>query len=239
MAPATSAAPVLVACSHGTRDPAGQGDLDRLRAAVLALRPGLELLPAYVDVQPPAVGDVVRGLAADGRPAVVVPLLLSTGYHVRMDVAAAVSSAAGGAVAAEPLGPDGALVRVLAERLADLGTDPDDAVVLAAAGSSDPRASRDVEQVARGLEQLLGTPVTPGYLSAARPAVGEAVSEARRRGRRVSVASYLLARGHLFSRLLELEADRVAAPLLPHPSVAELVLRRYDAAAAGREVSPA
>jgi len=237
--PVTSAAPVLVACSHGTRDPAGQGDLERLRSSVLALRPGLEVLPAYVDVQPPAVGDVVSGLAADGRPAVVVPLLLSTGYHVRVDIATAVSSAAGRAVAAAPLGPDGVLARVLAERLAEVGTGPDDAVVLAAAGSGDSRATSDVEEVARGLEQLLGTPVTPGYLSAAGPAVGEAVAEARRRGRRVSVASYLLARGQLYSRLLELDADRVAAPLLPHPSVAELVLRRYDAAAARREVSPA
>jgi hypothetical protein len=46
------------------------------------------------------------------------------------------------------------------------------------------------------------------------------------------VACYLLAPGHLYSRLAGLDADRVSAPLLPHPSLTDLVLRRYDAAAA-------
>jgi sirohydrochlorin ferrochelatase len=223
---------VLVACSHGTADPAGQRELERLRATVAATRPGLRVLAAYVDVQQPTVADVVGGLAADGRTAVVVPLLLSAGYHVQVDVAGAVQASDGRAVAAQPLGPDGALVRVLAQRLAEAGRTPDDAVVLAAAGSSDPRSIADVEQVAGGLAELLGAPVRAGYLSAAAPAVGDVVADVRAHGRGVAVAGYLLAPGHLHSRLTALDADRVTAPLLPHPSLADLVLRRYDAAAA-------
>jgi sirohydrochlorin ferrochelatase len=225
-------APVLVACSHGTADPAGQRELEQLRAAVAAARPGVHVLAAYVDVQQPTVAEVVGGLAAGGRSAVVVPLLLSAGYHVQVDVAGAVESSAGHAVAAQPLGPDDALVRVLAQRLSEAGGDPDDAVVLAAAGSSDPRSTSDVEQVAAGLAELLGTPVRTGYLSAATPAVADVVAEARASGRGVAVASYLLAPGHLHSRLAELDANRLTRPLLPHPSLTGLVLRRYDAAAA-------
>jgi sirohydrochlorin ferrochelatase len=225
-------APVLVACSHGTADPAGQRELEQLRAAVAAARPGVHVLAAYVDVQQPTVAEVVGGLAAGGRSAVVVPLLLSAGYHVQVDVAGAVESSAGHAVAAQPLGPDDALVRVLAQRLSEAGEDPDDAVVLAAAGSSDPRSTSDVEQVAAGLAELLGTPVRTGYLSAATPAVADVVAEARASGRGVAVASYLLAPGHLHSRLAELDADRLTRPLLPHRSLTGLVLRRYDAAAA-------
>jgi sirohydrochlorin ferrochelatase len=232
LVPMADPSPVLVACSHGTADPAGQRELERLRAAVAAARPGVRVLAAYVDVQQPTVAEVVRGLADGGRSGVVVPLLLSAGYHVQVDVAGAVEASAGHAVAAEPLGPDGVLVRVLAQRLAEAGRDPGDTVILAAAGSSDPRSTADVERVARGLGELLGASVRAGYLSAARPAVDDVVAEARARGHGVTVACYLLAPGHLHSRLAGLDADRVSAPLLPHPSLTDLVLRRYDAAAA-------
>ncbi|MCQ7029814.1 CbiX/SirB N-terminal domain-containing protein, partial [Escherichia coli] len=88
-----------------------------------------------VDVQPPTVVDVVAGLAASGQAAVVVPLLLSGGYHVHVDIAGAVAGSAR-TVAARPLGPDPRLVAVLHDRLLRAGADPGDpltAVVLAAA----------------------------------------------------------------------------------------------------------
>jgi sirohydrochlorin ferrochelatase len=151
----------------------------------------------------------------------------------RPDIARAVESAGGLAVAADALGPDWLLVEVLQQRLAESGAGPDDAVVLAAAGSSDARAGADVEQVAAWLAALRGTPVPVGYLASATPSVAEAVAAARRSnpGRPVAIATYLLAPGH-FSALLETAgADHVAAPLAPHPDVARLALRRLDQAA--------
>jgi sirohydrochlorin ferrochelatase len=229
-------APVLVACAHGTRDPAGRRLVAELALAARRLRPGLETTAAFVDVQPPAVDEVVAGLAAEGRPAVVVPLLLSGGYHVHVDIAGAVA-AHPSAVAARALGPDAWLAAVLHDRLLAAGADPADAgtaVVLAAAGSSDPRSVADVEATAALLRPRWVGPVTCGYGSAARPRVPDAVAAARAAGaRHVVVAAYLLAPGHFAGRLAAAGADAVTAPLLPDDRVARVLLDRYDAAAAG------
>jgi sirohydrochlorin ferrochelatase len=225
--------PVLVACAHGTRNPTGRRLVAELALAARALRPGLTTTAAFVDVQPPTVADVVAGLAASGRSAVVVPLLLSGGYHVHVDIARAVEWTAG-VVAARPLGPDPRLVDVLTDRLRAAGADPRDpltAIVLAAAGSSDARAVADVEDTADLLQRSWAGPVTTGYGSAAQPPVPDAVTAARRGGaERVVVASYLLAPGHFHDKLAGAGADAVTAPLLPDDRIAAVLLDRYDTA---------
>ena len=232
---APAVAPVLVACAHGTRSVTGRRLIAELALAARDLRPGLVTTAAFVDVQPPTVVDVVAQLSSAGRPAVVVPLLLSGGYHVHVDIAGAVAGA-DSAVAARPLGPDPRLVAVLRDRLLSAGADPDDrrtAVVLAAAGSSDPRSVADVEGTAQLLRSGWGGPVSAGYGSAARPTVPDAVEAARRAGaERVVVAAYLLAPGHFHDKLATAGADAVTAPLLPDPRIAAVLLDRYDAAVA-------
>lgn len=230
-----TAAPVLVACAHGTRSAAGRAVVRALVEDVRRLRPGLEVREAFVDVQEPAVGDAVGAAlaggagASDGPAAVVAPLLLSTGVHVRHDIGAAVAGRP--AVAAEPLGPDDRLAGILVERLIEAGATADDAVVLAAAGSSDPAAVVAVGTVLDALRARWPGPVTVGYGAAARPDVATAVAEARGTGaRRVVVASYLLAPGHFHGALAAVGADVVTAPLGPHPDLARVVLDRYDAA---------
>lgn len=227
------AAPVLVACAHGTRNPTGRRLIAELALAARSLRPGLETTAAFVDVQPPTVADVVAGLAAEARPAVVVPLLLSGGYHVHVDIAGAVAGAEG-AIAARPLGPDPRLVEVLLTRLIEAGADPTDqrtGVVVAAAGSSDPRSVADVEHTAALLRRSWAGPVTTGYGSAAQPTVVDAVAAARAAGAdRVVVAAYLLAPGHFHDKLAGAGADLVTAPLLPDDRIAAVLLDRYDAA---------
>ena len=223
-------APVLVACAHGTRNPTGRRLIAELALAARALRPGLTTTAAFVDVQPPTVVDVVAELSAAGQAAVVVPLLLSGGYHVHVDIAGAVASAPG-TVAARPLGPDPRLADVLHDRLVGAGADPGSAVVLAAAGSSDVRAVADVEDTAAMLQCSWAGPVTTGYGSAALPTVPDAVAAARRDGaERVVVASYLLAPGHFHDKLAGAGADLITAPLLPDDRIAAVLLDRYDAA---------
>ncbi|WP_051684028.1 sirohydrochlorin chelatase [Blastococcus sp. URHD0036] len=233
--------PVLVACAHGTRNPTGRRLIAGLALAARELRPGLDTTAAFVDVQPPTVADVVAGLAADGRRAVVVPLLLSGGYHVHVDIADAVRGSAG-VVAARPLGPDPRLAEVLTDRLLAAGADRDDArtaIVLAAAGSSDPRSVADVEGTAAVLQRSWAGPVTTGYGSAAQPPVAEAVAAARGAGAdRVVVAAYLLAPGHFAGKLAGAGADVVTAPLLPDPRIAAILLDRYDAGCGERAVQP-
>ncbi|HEY6797923.1 MAG TPA: CbiX/SirB N-terminal domain-containing protein [Kineosporiaceae bacterium] len=232
------ALPALIACGHGTRGPAGRRALARLRLDVAALRPGLQVVAASVDVQKPALPDVVARLADAGRRCVVVPLLLAAGYHVRVDVAGAVARSHGLAVASAALGPDPALVDVLVERLAECGQQEGDTLVLGAAGSADPTAVAEVERVSRDLATRLGRPVTTGYLSGAAPSVPDAVRDARTAGRPVTLATFLLSPGY-FADLLATTAgaDRTSAPLAPHPALAGLVLRRYDAALT-RPVAP-
>ncbi|RZU48353.1 sirohydrochlorin ferrochelatase [Krasilnikovia cinnamomea] len=220
--------PVLVGVAHGTRSPAGQDQIRRLAADVALRRPGLDVRLAYVDVQEPRVADVVAGLG--GAPAVVVPLLLSTGYHVRVDIGAAVEG--GAAVITAPLGPDPTLVELLARRLEAAG--PADAVVLAAAGSADARWRADVAAVARALPGLPRI----GYASGSGPRVSDVVAGLRAAGaRRIAVATYLLVDGLFYRTLRHAGADVVTAPLVTSGRIADLVLRRYDAAVASSDAA--
>jgi sirohydrochlorin ferrochelatase len=206
-------APVLHAVAHGTRSTVGQRQIRELVARVALRNPRLDVRLSYVDVQQPRIGDAVT----DGS--VVVPLLLSTGYHVRVDIAAASS---GRAVAAPALGPDPALTDSLRRRIP-----ASDAVVLAAAGSSDPHWRADVRMIA----DRLGAHV--GYTSGSDRRVPDVVAGLRRSGaRRITIAAYLLAEGLFYRSLHTVGADAVTAPLCLDPLVADLVARRYAEAAA-------
>ncbi|HEX2248528.1 MAG TPA: CbiX/SirB N-terminal domain-containing protein, partial [Arthrobacter sp.] len=218
------------ACAHGTSNVMGRHAIDAHRHEVARLRPGTEVIEAYVDVQEPALPDVVAALPP-GRPAVVVPLLLSAGYHTSVDIRQAVAGRPA-TCAAEPLGPDERLAGLLQERLAESGAANDDAVVLAAAGSSLTAAAGAVAELAGMLHRLRSGPVTVGFGASARPSVAEAVAAARQESARVAVASFLLAPGFFHDKLAGAGADIVTRPLLPHPVLAQLVLDRYDAAVA-------
>ncbi|MFD1827485.1 MULTISPECIES: sirohydrochlorin chelatase [Mumia] len=219
----------LVACSHGTRDRAGQAAIAGLVDAVAGALPGLAVAPTFVDVQHPQVAEVVTDT---GGPTVVVPLLLSSGYHVHVDIAAAVAERED-VVAAPALGPDPVLAGLLAKRLRQAGMGTSDRVVLAAAASSDPLARRDTERAAALLATALGRPVALGHVGAGRDTVAAVVAEERRRYpyARVAVASYLLAPGWFRDRLDEVGADLVSAPLLdgaePDARLTGLVVRRF------------
>ncbi|MBD7916786.1 sirohydrochlorin chelatase [Cellulomonas sp. Sa3CUA2] len=225
-------APVLVGCSHGTDSVTGRAAIASILRDVAAARPDLDVREAFVDVQQPELPDVVAGAVVQA-PAVVVPLLLSTGFHVKTDVAEAVDRP--GAAAGRPMGPDPRLVEILADRLAAVQVAPEDAVVVAAAGSSDPDAATAVREVVAGLAAHLGRPVTVGYGSGAHPRVPVAVAAARAGlapGGRVVVASYLLAPGFFLDRVHEAGADVVTAALAPDPRLAQIALDRYDEVAA-------
>ncbi len=225
-----------MACAHGTRDVRGRRTVGTLVAALRSARPALDVEAAFVDVQPPTVADVVERATRQAGSAVVVPLLLSRGYHVGVDVTRAVEGRR--AAAASALGPDSRVTSLLLDRLIDRDVSSGDVVVVAAAGSSDERAAADVEQVARAVQAHHAGPVAVGYGASASPSVADAVSAARRDhpGQRVVVAAYLLAPGFFHERLLGCGADAVTAPLLlpdtpPDPRLVEVVLERYDTAA--------
>jgi sirohydrochlorin ferrochelatase len=216
----------LVGVAHGSRNPAAQRTVEALLDAVRERRPDLDVRGTYVEIATPVLPAT---LAETGPGAVVVPLLLSRGYHVAIDIGRA--AAAAGAVVAAPLGPDPALAAALADRLAEAGAPPSAPVVLAAAGSSDPKAVRDVEAQARLLAARRRTPVVPAYATAQQPSVHEAVTGllARHLGP-VAVAPYLLAPGYFATVVRRSAATWVAPPLGVHPAIVDLVIQRYAAA---------
>jgi len=230
--------PVLIACAHGTRNAEGQAAIRRVMAEIETLRPGLRVVEAYVDVQEPELGGVVEGLP-EGTAAVVVPLLLSTGFHIKVDVPKAIKSRAE-VVAARPLGPDPRLAELLATHLRAAGLQENDGVLLAAAGSSLPDGSVDSEEQGRLLGELLPNKVRVAYGASAQPTVPDGVASLRAElaadggTGRVFIASYLLATGYFHDQLAKAGADVVAAPLLPSPVLAEIALERYDAVLASR-----
>lgn len=212
--------------AHGTRDPAGVRTVRQIVDALRWSAPSLEVKAAFIELAEPGVPTALAGIPLDRR-AVLVPLLLAPGYHDRVDLPAAIAAARPGTAHASVLGPDPRLAVALADRLREAGRRPGDAVVLAAAGSSDPTAIASVRTQADLLSAELGTGVTVGLGSAAAPDVPAAVAAARATGaERVAIAPYLLAPGHFAARLAGAGADLVAAPLGAHPAVVELALDR-------------
>lgn len=218
--------PIVVA--HGTRSSVGVATVAAI-ADLVAQRIGPTRV-AFVDVLGPSPSDVLRDL--DG-PAVVVPAFLASGYHVRVDLPEHIRDVGRENVSvAQALGPDPVIAGVLLARLREAGWRSGDAVVLAAAGSSDPDACADVRRAADMLGDLTGGRVDVGYVTTASPSVPEAVAAARARGaRRVIIASYLLAPGLFHTRLAGYGADGVAEPLGADPAIADLVVARLVAAA--------
>jgi sirohydrochlorin ferrochelatase len=223
--------PTLIACSHGTNSPAGRTAIRDQTRRVQDLLPGTRVVEAFVDVQEPEIDVVVEREAPRGG-AVVVPLLLSTGFHTNVDIAGAVAAHPGVAVAAPALGPHELLVDVLESRLRASGLGERDAVVLAAAGSSDPGAAVDVADMARRLAMRIAMPVAVGFAAGKGTRIGEAVSAARAGGAsRVIVASYVLAPGYFADVIAASGADEVTAPLAPDDRIAEVIAARFRAAA--------
>lgn len=216
----------LIAVAHGTADPRGIREVHALVRQMARQSPGIPVSLGFVDVDVPALPSLVRRVVADSGEAVVVPLLLSSGYHVYVDVAAEADRYPARVHAAAALGPDPVLAEILADHLGNLNRI--DHVVLAAAGSSDPRALADCLETAALLSARIDRPVTVGYISGA----GERLTSvlARTPGR-LAVATYLLAPGFFADRVRRLCAGYpMTPPLGPDPRLAELALARYHAA---------
>ncbi|MFC7463512.1 sirohydrochlorin chelatase [Brachybacterium sp. GCM10030252] len=234
----------LIACSHGTRFAEGRATVSEILDLLSLALPGVRIEPAFVDVEQPEVDDVVARVAADGH-AVVVPLLLSTGHHTKVDIGRAVAPYPH-VVSAGTMGPHELLAQALLRRLGELpggdaGRRPGDHIVLAAAGSSDPEAVLDVEHMRDLLADELPAPVSIGYGAGAKPRIPRAVAAAREGGAdRVIAASYVLAPGHFANLVLAAGADQVSAPLGTDPAVISVIAQRYRAAAAAlRHPEPA
>lgn len=235
-------APALVALAHGSRDKRSAATIKALIGEIKAMRPDLLIEHAFLDHARPTLDAAVARLVEAGvEEVVVVPLLLSDAYHAKVDVPEAVKAVS----AAHPglrirasriLGLESVYLEVLDRRMRETLKEARvrelDALVLAAAGSSDHLANQAVGRLARIWGTRHRLPCTAAFASSAPPATGEAVRAFRGEGRRhVAVAQLFLAPGKLPDRAAELalEAGAVAVsePLGADPEIARVVLARY------------
>lgn len=185
---------------------------------------GMESTASYVELVEPLFADAVQAL--DG-PAVAVPLLLSTGYHVQVDLPRAVGAAPWPVALGGALGPDRLLARAQAERLVAAGAVAGQPVVLVGTGSADPASLIDLEGAVHELAREWEAPVRLATLGGLGPRLADVLQPGD------AVSPYLLATGFFHGRLREvatsLGAGVVADVIGPHPLVVELVVKRARA----------
>jgi sirohydrochlorin ferrochelatase len=211
-----SAAPRLLAVAHGTASAAGATTTAALLDAIRAARPQVPVDLCFLDVLDPRLS-----AALDERTTIVVPLLLSTGYHVQTDIPAAAAPFPNTRVA-QHLGPHPLLIDALLDRLGPVA--PGEQVALVGAGSSRPEAAPELAEAGRLLAARLDRPVRVLTLA-------DDVHTALAPGP-VRVATYLLAGGQFVSTLRDAVdgIGQVAAPIGVHPALVGLVWARYDEA---------
>jgi sirohydrochlorin ferrochelatase len=238
-------APPLVAVAHGSRDPRSAATIAALLDVLRAREPALDVRAAFLDLSAPRLPDVLSTLAAQGhREAVIVPLLLGSAFHARVDLPALVAEAHArfprlSVSVSDVLGPDDRLPALALRRLTGAGarlSDPSLGIVLAGAGSSHAPANDAVAAVAASWARRFPVAgVRAAFASTAGPDVPTAVASLRAAGaRRIAVASWFLAPGRLPDRVADLSGPDavVAEPLGAAPELAALIVDRYTAAAA-------
>ena len=221
--------PTLVAVAHGTRNRDGISELSRLADLVrndlaAAGRADVDVELCYVDVLGPSLADTLDTLTGG---AVVVPLLLATGFHVGQDIPRMVGERPA-TVVTHPIGPDREVSRAMQARLeaarAETGAAPADVLVIAA-GSSDPAARDQLAEVADQLSAWNPAAVHFAQLSESHPFAAL--------GTHTQIASYLLAPGHFHASLRNRAAGHVVSePIGAHPLVAGVIVDRYRTGAA-------
>jgi sirohydrochlorin ferrochelatase len=136
------------------------------------------------------------------------------------------------------LGPHPLLTEALERRLSEAGVeigDPETAVVIVAAGSSDQGANATIASMAHEWRRRGWFGAVAAFASAASPPPAEAVRALRSAGApRVVVASYFLAPGYFADKVrteaLEAGATAVSEVLGDAPEIAKLITLRYTEA---------
>ena len=241
-----AATPPLVIAGHGTRVAAGAAQAAELVARVRALLPDVQVEAGFVELTEPPIADALAPLLAEHGRAVVVPLMIGSGGHVRDDIPDAIADAPtqpGAAVAyTRHLGSPKALLaavqaRIDAARGEWAAADTD--VILVGRGCSIAETNADHVRLTRLVFEAGGyRQVAAAFIQVARPSLPEALAQAATSGsRRIVVMPHFLFTGRLDQWTQQQTAEFVAA----HPQVevrvagvigacdelAEVVVQRY------------
>lgn len=221
----------LVLVAHGTRSEHGRADLEEIREAVARAASEVDVRLVLLEHGPPP-SEVLAGLTAP----VLVPLLLTSGFHVEVDLPD-LGATAPGAVITPPLARDPGLVEALADRVALTTPEPIRGVVLVGAGSTRPVALDDIAATAEALGQRLGVPTTWAVLTGSSPTPEDGLAQVAPASNGSTPAGPVVLGALLLTRSLFLdtlatrarELGALSSPAIgAHPGVVDAVLRRYS-----------
>lgn len=239
-------APALVALACGPVDARAAATVRDIVATTKRMRPDLQIAAAFTAGAAPSLERVVGMVTARGHDeVVVVPLLVTSTEQAELDVLNAVEEASQAhpttrVGSSDLVGADATMLTVLDERMRTAlrlaRVRELDAVVLAAAGSSDARMTAAIARLARLWSVHHHLPTSMAFASTSPPSTGEAVRDWRRQGKRhVAVGSLFITSGPHADRAAELAfeagACAVSAPLGAHEALSRLLVARYSVGA--------
>lgn len=227
----------LILTAHGSKDPRSAANTHAIAERLRTMRPGLNVQAAFLERNTPSLPDALEALP-DNHHAVITPLLLASAYHARTDIPRQLRTCTRTPHPrqADTLGHDPRLISVLHHRLTELDVLPHDrtlGVIVVAVGSTNPTANAHTAHVATKLAagtHWAGT--TPAYATGPGPTPAQAADQLRHHGaHRIVIAPWFLAPGLITDRIATYAQHAnitMAAPLGPHPLIAQTLLDRYD-----------
>lgn len=241
-------APPLVIAGHGTRVAEGAAVSRALVDRIRRLLPGVQVEAGFVELTPPTVDQALATALETSASAVVVPLMIGKGGHVRDDIPDSMQTA----LQAHPdaqlayarhLGSPEPLVSAARQRIltaADDWSADSVTVVFVGRGCSVTAANADHVRLGRVVLETAGlAQVLPAFIQVVGPTVTEALDLAYASGsRRIVTMPHYLFPGKLTEWVSEAVQEwqrthpdaevRLAEPIGDCPELAQIVVERYQ-----------
>lgn len=228
-----NALPPLVIAGHGTRDLIGVRTAHQLLDRIREMLPGVRVEAGFVELTPPTIEEALGSVLDDSDSAVVVPLMIGTGGHVREDIPESIAKARSGhpdsvVVYTRHLGSPQPMIDVAHQRIAEVSEGEDPAgitVVMVGRGTSLADVNADHVRLCRIIEEDGGyARVVPSFIQIASPSVPAALDEALKNGaERIVVMPHFLFPGRLRTWVNEQASDWASAHPEVNLSVAEVI----------------
>lgn len=172
----------LILTAHGSADPRSAANAHEVARTVAALRRDIDVKVAFCEQNSPLLPDVLNDSPAGS---VVVPLLLASAYHARVDIPAMIDASGADVRQADVLGEDDRLVHVLSQRLTHAGVSRLDGrigVLVTAVGSSSTAANARTATVASGLVAGTHWQATTAFATGPQANLADAAEHLRAQG---------------------------------------------------------
>jgi precorrin-8X/cobalt-precorrin-8 methylmutase len=214
----------IVIAGHGSRDPEGVREFERLVEIIKARAGGRRVTHGFLEFGRPTIDEAIRAnIGAGSRQVAVVPGLLLAASHAKNDMPSEVLAlqrefplaqlSYGAALHLHPL-----VLKLLREKIIEaesrsmLVKRADTCLVVVGRGTTDPDANSDVSKLARMLEEGMGFGASfVCYSGTAKPLVADGLKLAARLGfSRIVVAPFLLFTGVLVKRIYAAVDDLAA-----------------------------